>query len=63
MIEREERISLGQRAGVVPDDPGDHVSGELLAAGLRRFLDAVTSRPATWRVILLPLEGTPVIVR
>jgi hypothetical protein len=30
---------------------------------VRRFLDAVASRPATWRIILLPLEGTPAIVR
>ena len=37
--------------------------GELLAGGLARFLAAVTRRPATWRIILLPLEGTPPIVR
>jgi AcrR family transcriptional regulator len=63
VIEREERISLEQLAQVVPDDPGDHVPGELLAAGVTRFLEAVTTRPATWRIILLPLEGTPSIVR
>ena len=63
VIEREERISLAQLAEVVPEEPGDHEPGELLAAGVARFLDAVTSRPATWRIILLPLEGTPDIVR
>ena len=63
VIEREERISLQQLAEVVPEDPGDHEPGELLAAGVTRFLEAVTSRPATWRIILLPLEGTPVMVR
>ena len=63
VIEREERISLAQLAEVVPEEPGDHEPGELLAAGVARFLDAVTSRPATWRIILLPLEGTPEIVR
>jgi hypothetical protein len=35
----------------------------LFAAGVGRFLDAVLSRPETWRIILLPLEGTPPIVR
>ena len=30
---------------------------------MRRFLDAVATRPATWRLILLPLEGTPALVR
>jgi AcrR family transcriptional regulator len=63
VIEREERISLEQLDHVVPDAPGDHAPRELLAAGVGRFLAAVTSRPATWRIILLPLEGTPPIVR
>jgi len=63
VIEREERISLEQLAKVVPEDPGELAPGELLATGVARFLDAVTSRPATWRIILLPLEGTPSIVR
>ena len=63
VIEREERISLAQLAQVVPEQPSGHEPGDLLAAGVTRFLDAVTSRPATWRIILLPLEGTPAIVR
>jgi AcrR family transcriptional regulator len=63
VIEREEQIAVAQLAEVVPEDPGDDEPGELLAAGVARFLDAVTSRPATWRIILLPLEGTPEIVR
>ena len=62
VIEREERLSLDQLDQVVPDDPGAEPSG-LLAGGVARFLQAVTSRPATWRLILLPLEGTPPIVR
>jgi AcrR family transcriptional regulator len=63
LVEREERISLEQLALVVPDDPGDRDPVELLAGSVKRFLDAVASRPATWRIILLPLEGTPAIVR
>lgn len=63
VIEREERMSLEQLDHVVPDDPGDQEPRELLSAGLARFLNAVTTRPATWRIILLPLEGTPPIVR
>jgi AcrR family transcriptional regulator len=63
VVEREERYSLGELDAVVPDPPvpGDPV--ELLAAGVRRFLDAVIRRPTTWRIILLPLEGTPDLVR
>lgn len=30
---------------------------------MRHFLDAVAGQPGTWRVIPLPLEGTPAIVR
>jgi AcrR family transcriptional regulator len=63
VIEREERISLEQLADVVPEEPGDEAPGVVLASGVDRFLEAVASRPATWRIILLPLEGTPPIVR
>ena len=63
LVEREERWSLEQLDKVVPDDPGDRDPIELLASGVRRFLDAVAERPATWRLILLPLDGTPAIIR
>jgi AcrR family transcriptional regulator len=63
LVEREERYSLEQLEGVVPEDPGDRDPVEVLAGGVRRFLEAVAERPTTWRLILLPLEGTPRIVR
>jgi AcrR family transcriptional regulator len=63
VIEREERISLEQLAHVVPEEPGDQTPAELLTTGVKRFLEAVVVRPATWRIILLPPEGTPPIVR
>jgi AcrR family transcriptional regulator len=63
VVEREERVSLEQLDEVVPEDPGDRDPVDVLAGGVRRFLEAVQSRPATWRLILLPLEGTPGIVR
>jgi AcrR family transcriptional regulator len=63
LIAREERCALAQLEQVVPDRPGDRDPAELMASGVRRFLDAVASRPATWQIILLPLEGTPAIVR
>jgi AcrR family transcriptional regulator len=63
LVEREETISLRQLEQVVPDDPGDREPTDLLAEGVKRFLEAVASRPATWRIILLPLEGTPQVVR
>jgi AcrR family transcriptional regulator len=63
LIEREETCALAQLAEVVPDSPPDGDPVELFAAGVRRFLDAVASRPNTWRIILLPPEGTPATVR
>jgi AcrR family transcriptional regulator len=63
LVEREESYALEQLEHVVPDDPGEVEPTELLTGGVRRFLDAVASRPATWRIILLPPEGTPAIVR
>ena len=64
LIEREEAYALAQLEDVVPSAP--LATGEppvMFAAGVRRFLDAVASRPNTWRIILLPPEGTPAIVR
>jgi AcrR family transcriptional regulator len=63
LIEREERYALEQLERVVPADPGELEPVELLVGGVRRFLEAVADRPATWRIILLPLDGTPAIVR
>jgi AcrR family transcriptional regulator len=72
LVEREERYSLEQLDQVVPyvptenDAPAEATArdpGEVLAGAVRRFLDAVMERPTTWRLILLPLEGTPALVR
>lgn len=66
LVEREERYSLEQLDQVVPPVPKDGSKsdpGEVLADAVRRFLDAVMDRPATWRLILLPSEGTPSLVR
>jgi AcrR family transcriptional regulator len=63
LIEREEAYALAQLADVVPTTPQQGSPPELFAAGVRRFLDAVASRPDTWRIILLPSESTPSIVR
>jgi AcrR family transcriptional regulator len=64
LIEREEAYAQAQLDDVVPPTPqSPDDPPAVFAAGVRRFLDAVASRPNTWRVILLPPEGTPAIVR
>lgn len=65
LIEREEAYAQAQLDDVVPP-PSSQTAADppaMFAAGVRRFLDAVASRPNTWRIILLPPEGTPIIVR
>lgn len=63
LIAREERRSLAQLADVVPALGYDEDPVEALVGGVRRFLEAVRDRPTTWRLILLPLDGTPSAVR
>jgi len=63
LVEREERYALAQLEDVLPSESDELGPAEQLAGGVRRFLDAVASRPTTWRIILLPPEGTPAIVR
>lgn len=66
LVKREERYSLDQLDQVVPPVPDESDGSDpidILAGAVRRFLDTVMDRPETWRLILLPLEGTPSLVR
>jgi AcrR family transcriptional regulator len=63
LVEREERCALEQLEHVAPKNPAELEPDAVLIVAVRRFLAAVSSRPATWRIILLPPEGTPAIVR
>jgi AcrR family transcriptional regulator len=63
LFDREEQSALAQLAEVFPSDPRAEDPAAVLAGGVGRFLDAVASRPATWRLILLPPDGTPEMVR
>lgn len=62
LLEREERSALEQLAGVVPELPvGD--PDEILVSAMTGFLAAVAAHPDRWRLILIPVEGTPQLVR
>jgi AcrR family transcriptional regulator len=63
LVEREERVAWSQLERVVPDDAGGLSVTALVSSSLELFLGAVKARPATWRMILLPLDGTPVMIR
>ncbi len=63
LIEREERYAMEQLERVVPAELGDALPGTTLPVGVRRLLEEIRTRPATWRLILLPPTGTPQLVR
>jgi AcrR family transcriptional regulator len=62
LVERESERSLRQLDEVLPKDlSGDPV--EALVAGLAGYLEAVRADPATWRLVLMPPEGAPEVLR
>jgi AcrR family transcriptional regulator len=63
LLRREERRAVGQMEAIVPEDPGDRDPDEIVTRGLADFLRVVRENPATWRLVLLPVEGTPELVR
>ncbi len=62
LLEREEERALAQLAAAMPVEPSQDPE-ELLAEGFRAFLESVVANPESWRLILLPAEGTPEVVR
>jgi AcrR family transcriptional regulator len=59
LIDRETSRALAQfsETALTPLDEGD--PRELMLDALEAFLQAVRSRPATWRLVLTPPEGAP----
>lgn len=63
LLEREEARALGTLAAAMPPPPLDADPRAALIAWLRGLADAIRENPAPWRLILLPAEGTPEVVR
>src|SRR4051794_7583606 len=63
LVDREGERALAQLAKLLPTDLGRGDPREQLLAGLRGYLDAVQADPATWRLVLMPPEGAPEILR
>ena len=62
LVDRESDRALGQLATVLPADLGGDPQAQLLAA-LRGYLEAVQAEPVTWRLVLMPPEGAPHVLR
>ena len=63
LMEREEKLALKQLARSMPQPDVDSDPQQLLIEGTTAFLTAVTERPDAWRLILMPPEATPAVVR
>lgn len=64
LLDREERRAFAQLAAAIPADVGDEADpDETLVSGVEAFVRAVADNPAAWRLILMPADGTPELVR
>ena len=62
MIGREGERGLAQLAEVIPSEPVADSRDALLVA-LRGYLETVSADPITWRLVLMPPEGAPAVLR
>jgi AcrR family transcriptional regulator len=63
MLDRESARALGQFAGILPTDLSERGPLEALLGGLRGYLEAVQDDPVTWRLVLMPPDGAPAMLR
>ena len=63
LVEREGARAVGQLMELLPRPDAKQPPREILLGGLRAFLEAVRDEPVTWRLVLMPPEGTPDILR
>ncbi len=62
LLERQEKLALSQVSEALPSQAAMDPD-ELVVAGLTAFLETVGAHPTTWRLIVMPAEGTPELVR
>lgn len=63
LLRREQRRAERKLDEAIPTQPGDRHPRDLLLDAVTGVLDAVEENPLTWRLVLLPQEGTPKVVR
>lgn len=63
LVLRESARALEQLQAFLPGDFGAGDPRALLLAGLRGYLEAVRDDPDTWRLVLMPPEGAPALLR
>jgi AcrR family transcriptional regulator len=63
LVEREMGRALTQISETELGDLSEGDSTELLLESLRTYLGAVEQHPSTWRLVLMPPEGSPELLR
>jgi AcrR family transcriptional regulator len=63
LLEREEQRGLKTLADAMPTQPLDADASGLLLFWLRSLADAIAENPGRWRLMLIPPEETPGVVR
>jgi AcrR family transcriptional regulator len=63
LVDREGQRALAQLAKVLPTDLTEGDPREKLLAALRGYLEAAQADPVTWRLVLMPPEGAPQVLR
>ena len=63
LVDREGERAAAQLAALLPTDLAAGDPREILIGALRAFLEAVNADPTTWRLVLMPAEGTPDVLR
>ena len=63
LVAREGARAIGQLAAVTPTALDEAHPRESLARAMRSYLEAVADDPRTWRLVLMPPEGAPELLR
>ncbi len=63
LIEREGDRALAQLAVFTPADVGERDPREMLLAAMRAYVETAESDPMTWKLVLMPPEGAPELLR
>jgi AcrR family transcriptional regulator len=64
MLEREALRALAQLGAIMPQElPAGGARKQALLGALQGYLEAIQSDPVTWRLVLMPPEGAPRMLR
>jgi AcrR family transcriptional regulator len=63
LVEREGERALSQLPTVTSEDVGTAEPRDLLLAALSAYVQAAETDPATWKLVLMPPEGAPELLR